>query len=110
VYFIVFIDVLIYGYIVYHRQIICVRVREEGLEIKPERHTQDRERARSERGAVCASCYPCCHGQVFINDVESVASRSDRKKGLSCLAHTERGEETGHSCLAVARTGLGYIY
>ena len=52
-----------------------MRVQEGGLKIKPEWHTRDRECARSERGAVCASCYPRCRGRVFINDVENVASQ-----------------------------------
>ena len=80
---------------VYHRQKVRMRVQEERSEIKPKQHTRDQEHAGSDQGAVCASCYPRCHGRVFINDVGDIASRSesivrDRKKGHSCPAHTER--------------------
>jgi len=43
---------------------------------------------------VCASCYPHCHGWVFVNDIEDVANRSESvmrdRRRATVARHTER--------------------
>jgi len=69
--------------------------------------------------AVYASCYPCCHRQVFFGINRSVASRSIRSRERSkrrwatvaqATQKQKRERKVGRSCLAFTRAGLGFIY